>query len=44
MKKDIQINYIFWKEGPVLFAFAQSRFPRLLAPIFIQNVAMEIEI
>ena len=31
MKKGIHINYIFWKEGPLLFDFAQSKLPYLLA-------------
>ena len=31
MKNVIRINYIFWKEGPLLFDLAQSRLPRLLA-------------
>ena len=29
MKPNIQINYIFWKQGPLLFGSAQSRLPRL---------------
>jgi len=32
MKPKIQINYIFWKQGPLLFGSAQSRLPRL--PLF----------
>ena len=31
MKKIIRINYIFWKEGPLLFDVAQSELPGLLA-------------
>jgi hypothetical protein len=31
MKKGIHINYIFWKEGPLPFDFAQSKLPYLLA-------------
>ena len=27
----IRINYIFWKQGPLLFDFAQSMLPRFLA-------------
>ena len=27
----IQINYIFWKQGPLLFDFAQNMLPRFLA-------------
>jgi hypothetical protein len=30
MKQIFRINYIFWKEGPLLFALAQSKLPRLL--------------
>lgn len=30
MKKVIRINMIFWKEGPLLFDKAKSKFPRLL--------------
>jgi hypothetical protein len=30
MKSVIRINYIFWKEGPLLFDVAQSKLPRLL--------------
>ncbi len=29
MKKRIEINYIFWKEGPLLFDLAQSKLPCL---------------
>lgn len=39
MKKSIRINYIFWKEGPLLFdlahivpmSFRESKLPRLLS-------------
>ena len=31
MKSITRINYIFWKEGPLLFDVAQSKLPRLLA-------------
>jgi len=27
---NIRINFIFWKQGPLLFDFAQSMLPRLL--------------
>ena len=30
MKNVIRINYIFWKEGPLLFDLAPSKLPRLL--------------
>ena len=30
MKSVIQINYILWKESPLLFDCAQSKLPRLL--------------
>ncbi len=28
---NIRINYIFWKQGPLLFDPAQSGLPRILA-------------
>ena len=31
MRKRIRINYIFWKEGPLLFDAAQSKLQSLLA-------------
>lgn len=42
MKKIIQVNYIFWKEGPLLFDFARSRLPRLLT--LNEKSTMEVEI
>jgi hypothetical protein len=44
MKSEFRINYIFWKEGPLLFDVAQSKLPGLLTCKSKSGRRVEIEI